>query len=154
MNTPTNLTKSDPKPTSKPKFRFGVRSLRNLVGVHPALVCVAHRALTISTVDFAITEGLRTNARQQELFAQNKSKTLASRHITGHAVDVAAFVNGKLTWEWKYYEDIAKAFKEAAREMHTNVEWGGDWKSFRDGPHFQLNVADYPASTNASQVQA
>lgn len=121
-----------------------------MVGVHPDLVKIAHYALLTSPVDFSITEGLRTTARQLELFEQNKSKTLASRHITGHAIDVAAFTNGKLTWNWAEYEVIAAAFKHAANELGVKIDWGGDWKSFRDGPHFQLSYSTYPAPKTAT----
>jgi peptidoglycan L-alanyl-D-glutamate endopeptidase CwlK len=137
------------------QHRFGLRSQGNLIGVHPALVEVTMRALQLSTVDFAITEGLRSMARQQELFKQNKSKTLASRHLTGHAVDVAAMPDGKLSWAWDYYEQIAIAFKQASKELNIPIEWGGDWVSFRDGPHFQLPYATYPKPMEATAgVQA
>lgn len=131
-------------------FKFGLRSTANLIGVHRDLVKVAVRALELSSVDFAVTEGLRSEARQQELFIQNKSQTLASRHITGHAIDVAAFVNDRLTWNWAEYETIANAFKAAAKELAIPIEWGGDWHSFRDGPHFQLPHKQYPAPKTAT----
>lgn len=131
-------------------FRFGLRSKANLLGVHPDLVMVAARALELSPVDFVVTEGLRTPSRQKELFAQHKSQTLRSRHITGHAIDVAALYGGKVTWNWQAYEDIAVAFKAAAKELCIDLEWGGDWKSFKDGPHFQLSYAAYPAPRDAA----
>lgn len=130
-------------------FRFGLRSNANLLGVHPDLQAVAQRALELSAIDFTVTEGLRTPARQQELFAQHKSQTLRSRHITGHAIDVAALHDGKLTWNWAEYETISKAFKAAAKELGVAITWGGDWKSFKDGPHFELTHAAYPAPRDA-----
>lgn len=136
-------------------YRFGLRSQGNLLGVHPDLAKLAQRALELSPVDFTITEGLRTLARQQELFKQHKSMTLASRHITGHALDVAAMLDGKVTWDWKQYEAIAKAFKQASAELDIPIEWGGDWTTFRDGPHFQLPHKEYPAPRDAAAgVQA
>lgn len=136
-------------------FRFGLRSQASLLDVHPDLVKVAFRALELSPVDFMITEGLRSSARQQKLFNQNRSKTLSSRHITGHAIDVAALINGKVTWYWEEYETIATAFKAAAKELGIDLEWGGDWESFRDGPHFQLSYEKYPAQKDATAgVQA
>ena len=131
-------------------YRFGLRSKANLTGVHPDLVSVATRALELSPVDFTVTEGLRSPSRQKELFAQHKSQTLRSRHITGHAIDVAALRAGKVTWNWQEYEDIAKAFKAAAKELCIDVEWGGDWKSFKDGPHFQLSYESYPVTRDAA----
>jgi peptidoglycan L-alanyl-D-glutamate endopeptidase CwlK len=110
----------------------------NLIGVKPSLVSLARRALELSTVDFGVTEGLRTKARQRELVAAKKSQTMNSRHLSGHAVDVMAYVNGAGTWEWKYYEDIARAFKQAAAELGIPIVWGGDWKTLKDGVHFEL----------------
>lgn len=135
--------------------RFGLRSQSNLIGVHPALIDVTMRALQLSTVDFAVTEGLRGMERQKKLVKQNKSKTLASRHLTGHAVDVAAMPDGKLSWAWDYYEQIAIAFKKASEELKIPIEWGGDWATFKDGPHFQLPYAAYPKPMDATTgVQA
>lgn len=131
-------------------YRFGLRSLTNLMGVHPDLVKVATRALELSPVDFTVTEGLRSVPRQRELFAQRKSQTLRSRHITGHAIDVAALYGGKVTWNWQEYADIATAFKLAAKELGIDITWGGDWKSFKDGPHFELSYAAYPAPHDAT----
>ena len=131
-------------------FRFGLRSKTNLLGVHKDLQTVAHLALSLSTVDFTVTEGLRTAARQQELFNKGASKTLRSRHITGHAIDVAALIDGKLTWAWAEYEQIALAFKEAARQLDIPITWGGDWTSFKDGVHFELSHIYYPAPKNAT----
>lgn len=114
------------------------RSVRRLEGVNQDLVDVVHRASELSPVRFIITEGIRTIQRQTELVARGASKTMASKHITGRAIDVAAVVNGKVTWEWKYYAQIAVAFKKAAEELDTRIRWGGDWKYFKDGPHFEL----------------
>jgi peptidoglycan L-alanyl-D-glutamate endopeptidase CwlK len=131
-------------------FRFGLRSKAALLGVHPDLIAVAYRALQLSTVDFTVTEGVRSLARQRQLFAEKKSKTLNSRHIGGFAIDVAALVGGKVTWDWAPYEAIAVAFKQAANELGIDLEWGGDWKTFKDGPHFQLSHAAYPERRDAA----
>ncbi|MGP2976107.1 M15 family metallopeptidase [Serratia marcescens] len=126
-------------------FSFSERSKKNLQGVNPALIAVARRALELSPVDFGITEGLRTMERQREMLRTRKSQTLKSRHLTGHAVDVVAYLGANISWEWKYYEQIAAAFKQAGKELGTVIEWGGDWKTLKDGPHFQLSVKDFPA---------
>lgn len=126
-------------------FKFSQRSENNLKGVNPDLVKIVRRALQLSPVDFGITEGLRTVERQRQLVATGKSQTMNSRHITGHAVDVFAYPTSAGSWEWKYYEQIATAFKQAAKELNIPVEWGGDWKTLKDGPHFQLPHAKYPA---------
>lgn len=126
-------------------FKFSKRSENNLVGVNADLVKIVRLALTLTTVDFGITEGLRTQERQKELLAAGKSQTMNSRHIKGHAVDVVAYLGSQVSWEWKFYEQIASAFKKAAAELNIPVEWGGDWKTLKDGPHFQLPHRDYPA---------
>jgi len=119
-------------------FAFSARSLRNLEGVHPDLVRVVHRALALTPTDFLITEGLRTRKRQQELVAAGASKTLNSRHLTGHAIDFAPIVAGKVRWDWPLFHPIAAAFQRAATELGVAIVWGGHWK-FRDGPHIELN---------------
>lgn len=114
------------------------RSLDRLKGVNEDLVEIVLRASNLSSVPFIVTEGLRTTQRQAELLARGASKTMASKHITGRAVDVAAVVDGKVSWEWKYYAQIATAFKQAATDLGIKIRWGGDWKYFKDGPHFEL----------------
>ena len=113
-------------------------------GVHPALAEVIDKAIGYSPVDFMVTEGLRTPARQAALVKAGASHTLQSRHITGHAVDVAALIEGKVRWDWPLYPRIAKAVKAAAAELKTPLVWGGDWSSLRDGPHFELDRRFYP----------
>lgn len=133
-------------------FQLSARSLSNLEGVHPDLVKVINHAITITPLDFMVIEGARTKAKQIEYYKAGKSKTIkGGRHVPennrvklSHAVDLGAFVDGKLTWEWKYYETLAKAIKESAKAVGVPIEWGGDWKSFKDGVHFQLPVSVYP----------
>ncbi|WP_420285052.1 M15 family metallopeptidase [Serratia liquefaciens] len=126
-------------------YCFSQRSERSLNGVNPALVAVVRRALELCPVDFGITEGLRSRERQKQMVAAGASQTMNSRHLTGHAVDVVAYLGSNISWEWKYYEQIAAAFKQAGEELGTAIEWGGDWKTLKDGPHFQLTFRDYPA---------
>lgn len=118
-------------------FKLSSRSLNNLRGVNPKMVAIVKRAIEITEIDFGVSEGLRTKERQSELVAEGKSWTMDSRHITGEAVDVFAWVNGGVSWDWSYYEKIAVAFKRAARELNTPIIWGGDWR-VRDGVHFEL----------------
>ena len=126
-------------------FQLGRRSKKRLKGLHPDLVRVVERAITLTQVDFTVTEGLRTEARQKELFALGATTTMNSRHLTGHAVDIAAWVGGEIRWDWPLYHQLGAAMKLAAVEEDVTIEWGGDWKSFKDGPHFQLPWKDYPA---------
>lgn len=119
------------------------RSRKRLEGVHPDLVRVIEAADEMSPLEFIVTEGVRTLARQQQLIAAGASKTLESRHLTGHAVDLAVKVNGEIRWDWPLYGRLADAVKEAAANLGVPIEWGGDWRSFKDGPHFQLPVSKY-----------
>ncbi|MFJ6024764.1 M15 family metallopeptidase [Brevundimonas sp. NPDC092305] len=125
-------------------WKLSERSLRRLEGVHPKLVAVVKEAATLSPVDFMVTEGLRTLARQTALVRAGASRTLKSRHLTGHAVDVAAMVDGQVRWDWPLYPRIAAAFKAAATRQGVRLVWGGDWASLRDGPHFELDRKAYP----------
>lgn len=106
------------------RFEFYQRSENNLQGVKPQLVAVAQRALELSPVDFAITEGLRTQERQKKLYAEGKSQTMNSRHLTGDAIDVVAYVGCKISRDFPVYRKIADAFKKAAQELRTLIEWG------------------------------
>lgn len=125
-------------------YKLGPRSLMRLKGVHPDLVQVVKRAIEISTVDFTVLEGLRDPVRQRALVAVGASQTLNSRHLDGHAVDLGAWVDEQVDWSWPLYDKIAEAMKAAAAELKTPIEWGGDWKTFKDGPHFQLPWKEYP----------
>ena len=125
-------------------FTLGTRSRANLQGVHPDLVKVVQRAIQITSQDFTVIEGLRDIKRQEELLRRGATQTMNSRHLTGHAVDITPWVNGEISWDWKYYPEVAKAMKQAAQELKVDLEWGGNWKNFKDGPHYQLTWRSYP----------
>jgi peptidoglycan L-alanyl-D-glutamate endopeptidase CwlK len=126
-------------------YKLGLRSKQRLKGVHPDLVAVVKRAIEISDVDFTVLEGMRSVDRQRELVAKGASTTMNSRHLTGHAVDLGAWVGGTVRWDWPLYHKISNAVKKAAKELDVEIVWGGDWKKFPDGPHFQLDWGAYPA---------
>lgn len=127
------------------KFRFSARSISNL-DVHPDLRRVAMRALELSVLDFIIVDGGRTIEEQRMYVRTGKSKTLKSRHLGGFALDFVAWVGGKTSYKWVYLKAIADAFKQAGEEIlgSGRIEWGGDWKAFKDGPHIQLSAKYYP----------
>ena len=122
-------------------YKLGNRSLQNLSGVHPDLVDVVKRAIQITEQDFTVIEGIRHIDRQRELYRKGATTTLNSRHLTGHAVDIAPW---PISWDWEHFYPIADAMKQAAEELEVDLEWGGDWKSFPDGPHYQLSRKTYP----------
>ena len=114
------------------------RSEKRLEGVNDALVSVVRRAARITTIPFIVTEGVRTKDRQAQLVVNGASKTMNSKHLTGRAVDLAAVIDGEVRWDWPLYHKLAKAMKDAAAECGVSIVWGGDWRTFKDGPHFEL----------------
>lgn len=125
------------------------RSLERLEGAHPDLARVIKRAAAISTVDFTVLEVLRTAARQRQLVAQGASRTMNSRHLPGkdgksRAVDIAPMIGGKVSWDWPLYHKLAPIIKQAAQDEGVPIEWGGDWRTFKDGPHWQLPHRTHP----------
>lgn len=154
-----------------PKFTLSPRSIKELQGVHPDLVALVQKAIQICSQDFAVHDGMRTAAEQRQLVGAGASQTMDSRHITGHAVDLVPYVNGKLRWEWDPIYVIADAMRIAARQLGTPLRWGGAWdvdftasteapedlvagyvtrrrqqglRAFIDGPHYELPKALYP----------
>lgn len=122
-------------------YKLGTRSLQSLSGVHPDMVAVVKKAIEITEVDFTVIEGIRNVSRQRELYKAGKSTTMNSRHITGHAVDMVPW---PVDWEdLERFETMAKAMKSAAEELEIPIVWGGDWKSFYDAPHFELDRKKY-----------
>lgn len=150
-------------------MEFSKTSLSRLKGVHPDLVRVVNRCAkdwTDKQFTFGITCGVRTLEEQKVLVSKGASKTLKSRHIPAangysHAIDVVAYIDGAVRWDWALYIKIANAMKAAAIKEDVPVEWGGTWKllnsvsgpvkpemlsrTFPDGPHYQLPVSSYPA---------
>lgn len=121
------------------------RDRRRLVGVHADLVRVLERAARDGSVPWRVTEGVRSMDRQAELVASGKSQTMRSRHLTGHAVDLAVEDGrGGVVWDRPSYERLAVEILAAAKAEGVPVEWGGNFRSFFDGPHFQLPWRYYP----------
>ena len=122
-------------------YKLGTRSKQSLSGVHVDLVAVVEKAIEITEVDFSVIEGIRHIERQRQLVKAGKSTTLNSRHITGHAVDMVPY---PVDWEdLERFELMAEAMKLAAEELEIPIIWGGDWKSFYDAPHFELDRKKY-----------
>lgn len=148
-------------------FKLSKRSRDNLIGVHPDLIYVVEKAITLTKVDFAVTQGLRTIEEQRKLVQSGASQTMNSKHLDGHAVDVVAYIGNRISWELNLYDDIADAFRQTAIELDVAIRWGGAWhiddirewdstmqdaldsyvdlrrkqgkRPFLDGPHFELS---------------
>lgn len=134
--------------------KWSARSLKNLNGIHPDLRRVMNRALQESELDFVVIEGLRTKERQKQLVASGASRTMNSRHLTGHAVDIVPIgPNGKAAFDWPLYDRLGPAVKAAAEKEGVALVWGGDWTSFKDGPHFELDRKVYPEGQFLSRAK-
>lgn len=147
-------------------FRLSERSLKALATTHADMQRVIKRAIQISPVDFTVIEGLRTREKQAEYIRKGASQTMNSKHLTGSAVDIVPYVNGKLDWDnWDNIYAMVVAVQRAAEELGVNIRWGGAWvringrvgtpkdwienykavqrkagkKAFMDGVHFELN---------------
>lgn len=135
-------------------MKLNSTSYSRLRGVHPDLVRVVMRCAedwTEKGTGFIVTCGVRTMEEQKLLKAKGASKTLRSRHLRAangyaHAVDLACSVKDQVRWDWPLYDKLAKRMKAAAKKEGVPLEWGGDWVSFKDGPHFQLPWVQYPGT--------
>lgn len=114
------------------------KSLDRMAGVDPRLQAVIGAAAAICPLTFIVTEGLRSKERQAMLVQAGKSQTMNSEHCKGRAVDIAVIIDGKADWTFANYQKVALAVKAAALQLQIPVEWGGDWRTLKDGPHFQL----------------
>tara|TARA_R110000803_G_scaffold48216_2_gene100161 strand:+ start:3904 stop:4356 length:453 start_codon:yes stop_codon:yes gene_type:complete len=148
-------------------FKLSQRSIDRLEGVNPKLIAVVTRAIQLTTVDFGVTEGVRSEETQRKYVDAGKSQTMNSKHITGDAVDLVAYIGSSVSWELNLYDNIADAMKAAALELDVSLKWGAAWnvpnicawtesmdkammhyiderrtqgrKPFIDGPHFELS---------------
>ena len=137
-------------------FKFSQRSLNNLKGVHPLLVQLCQNVLSKSPYDIGILQGVRTVEQQKINMANGASQTMNSRHLprdimyqgkkinVSCAIDFSVFVNGKLTWDNKYYTEVVNVFKAEAQKMNIEITCGDDWK-MRDSGHIQLSWNMFPA---------
>lgn len=125
-------------------FFLSEKSLAHLVGVHSDLVKVVKAAIDITPVDFGVLEGVRTLAREKELKHAGASETLRSRHLTGHAVDLGAYIGRHITWQPKFYKMIAASMRASAVDFNVPITWGGDWITLKDWGHFELSWKAYP----------
>ena len=125
------------------------RTAKNLKSVHPDLAKVFTLAYNRADPKPVITSAPRTIAEQRALVKKGASKTMNSRHLPSkdgfvRALDICFLIGGQMRWDWPLYKKYADLMKAAGKELKIPVEWGGDWVSFKDGPHFQLPWKQYP----------
>ena len=119
-------------------YRFSNRSLKNLQGIDAKLIILAGLMLNLSPYDFIITCGLRTKEEQRRMVDAGKSQTMNSKHIIGEAFDIVILVDGKITWEKKYYKEFTDVLKKLAKELRIEIICGYDFRNHWDCPHIQL----------------
>lgn len=133
-------------------------SLKRMEGLHPDLRKGLNVAIQLTPFPFRVIEGLRTVERQKQLVRIGASKTMRSRHLPhgpkgySHAFDAVPMVDldrdGKIEtsemFDWPLYHKMAPFIKQAFAEVGVPIEWGGNWRSFKDGPHWQLPWKAYP----------
>ena len=148
-------------------FKLSANSMSKMTGIKNELHTVVCEAIRLTKVDFGVICGKRTEEEQQELVAKGASQTMKSKHLTGDAVDLMAYVGSRASWELNLYDDIADAMKQAAKNKGVKIRWGAAWhidnfaeyegtaedamndyidlrrsqgrRPFIDGPHFELN---------------
>ena len=128
-------------------YKFSQRSLNNLKNVDSRLVDICNEL--IKRVDFTVIEGYRTIERQQELYKQGFSQLDGINKKGKHnyspslAIDIIPYEKGHNPFDGSKKSEamfvaLAKEFKKVAMEKGIAVVWGGDWKNFKDLPHFQI----------------
>jgi peptidoglycan L-alanyl-D-glutamate endopeptidase CwlK len=133
-------------------YKLSKNSRARLQGIKPVLIEIIEAAIVNSPYDFGIPQdgGLRTAYRQNEMYAQGRTKAGAkitnadgfkklSRHQSGEAFDIYAFVDGKASWDIAHLTSIARHLQAVALTFGVELEWGGDWTKFSDFPHLQIS---------------
>lgn len=134
-------------------FMLGQRSLDRMIGVHPELERLVKAAIRLSKIDFTVVEGVRSLASQREYFRRGKSRTMNSKHLTGHAVDLMPYgdldgdgdfdqLDKEQAWEKPHFLPINDAMQQAAANLGIKIAWGGHWGW--DFPHFEIDPQRYP----------
>lgn len=108
-------------------FALGKQSEANLVGVVPKLVCCVRYAIKRTDIDFSVVEGVRTVERQRKLVASGASRTMQSYHLTGEAVDLAPYVDGRLQWQLPLSLRVARFMLFASRDLSVRLVCGLVW---------------------------
>lgn len=108
-------------------FKLSANSMSKMTGIKDELHTIVCEAIRHTKVDFGVYYGLRTLAEQKELYEKGASQTMKSKHLTGDAVDLMAYVGSRASWELNLYDEIADAMKQAAKNKGVKIRWGAAW---------------------------
>jgi peptidoglycan LD-endopeptidase CwlK len=127
-------------------FSLTATDRKRLKGAHPDLRKFVLEAARVSPVRFRVNEVCRSMAKQREYVRRGVSWTYNSRHLNCHAADLVPIDdNGQPIWSWPTYYKMEPYLKQAAKNVGVPIEWGGDWRRTKDGPHWQLPWKLYPS---------
>ncbi len=125
-------------------------------GVDQRLVSIAQEACQALPFDVIVVEGVRTEKRQQEVYAQGRTKpgkvvtwTMNSKHIDGLAVDLAPYDHETRQILWGdvlKFNDMIRSMLRVAAAHKVKIRSGADWNQNgvlrenreTDSPHFEL----------------
>ena len=118
-------------------------SIQRLNGVHPKLQAIVLLAAAQLEYPFNVSEGVRTQERQNQMYAEGKSKTKKGKHLIqsdgyGHAVDLYPLTDDRKQIDWACFPKFVEDMKSFAQQLGYDITCGADWKTFRDSPHFEL----------------
>ena len=156
-------------PAPAPKYQWGARSLGRLQTCHPLLVTLMQRVISRPDLplDLSVLCGHRTREEQNSAVARGASmlRWPSSKHnrTPSHAVDVAPYVGGSVSWAWPHYHAVAPVIRAEWAAMQAEgivpagvtLTWGGDWQTFPDGPHWELSgVVDVEGAADPPPLAA
>ena len=136
-------------------YRLGNTSRERLETCDPRLQLVIRGALATGLIDMSVTEGVRSEQKQNEYYAAGKSRlkwprgkhNVTSPDQKSTAVDVAPYVNGKLSYDQRHCCFMAGIIMGVAQSIGFKIRWGGNWdmdgepvsdQDFQDLVHFEL----------------
>lgn len=140
-------------------FKFGKRSLEELITLHKDLQLILTEAIAVSPIDFGISEGHRPVEIQQQYFKEGKSQKDGITDLSKHnytpslAADIYPFIKGRADYHNESMSFLAGLITAIAIELYNKgrikhwIRWGGNWdmdgeiitdQNFDDRPHLEL----------------
>jgi peptidoglycan L-alanyl-D-glutamate endopeptidase CwlK len=164
----TNRTFPQPTVLSASTLKQNKKRLNH---VHPILSAMGQKMIDLCAqngIAVLITQGLRTWEEQDELYAKGRTIAPIGRgHTVTNAKGGTSFHNFGLAFDIVILDELGKPDWNTSNPAwnrtgqigkSAGLEWGGDWKTFKDLPHFQyvgrLTTADCRKLYASSGLQA